>query len=970
MDQVDLKEKFPQMKPMSGAPILFRVNGCGLSVFGHRDDDPETRTYVKTYCLSFLLIPIIPICAYRVADAANGGWYFLGKEPLSGFARIYNYFLLSAILVLCGMSAWTAHIHSPEYKFGKSMAEAAELEASGQIIPAAQKYSGAFSLRTSQAPTAAEKFFALAKNNFQKLSPQEDIVLLNSLPLFAPPADVKKALNDMALARVGELKENDPRTALMLLDATRSVASDSAEKKKLREEILEKIVAKNPEDLEVVSELASLYEARKQFDKCEAVLAPVAKKLGSTDGARILGGIYAAAGKIEEAFALLAPYCEARLQKLHAAETAYNKSMENAWNQHLNQLKNGHGPRTFYNEIENMSQDRRDVRIQEYLNDQLQRDGNVKAAQDALAKQAVVVPVALDLGIVRLRRAQGMTDPAERKKELEAAEKLFLAIRGIAGQTDDYKLFFGQICYWLGKHEEGKKTFDDLLASKNRSNDMLMAVANVYKEVGAGVDGRALMEEAYNKETDRQKKFLIASARAAILIDLDDMIKWLKLCDPASAEDIASLNEALGRKDVREGNLVAAEKHLREALAGYQKMQKSGASLNNGALAAFALYSVTRNRKDFQQGLEMMEEAATLAPSNAILLINLSEHLLDEAAYNAIGSALDYNALNINPGMDKFAIVYNDVASREQLVKNFIAQPSYQRAMANFDRLLVIAPRNATVYQTLVGVLSFTRDAKKMAEVLERARHADIDPEHNIQTLEAYSGKKDDASRAEIDVVVKKFEKQVAANPAGKRAESICCAYLSTWLMAGRTVGAPYDTDRVVKLAERAYAAEISQQSRSCLLNALMTRALLAVEKQDAQFEALCKKFERMIATNRILAYALAQGGKTRDTILQNADIKRALELMKEDGKAQPDSREGWEWPFFSTTDPAEAQAIATALKAERVRLLTALSLLINNVDTGEALDAYFENLAAGDEAAGRKILQEFSARGAPVPQK
>ena len=33
------------------APFLFRLNGCGAGLYGHRDLDDETGTYVKTWFL-------------------------------------------------------------------------------------------------------------------------------------------------------------------------------------------------------------------------------------------------------------------------------------------------------------------------------------------------------------------------------------------------------------------------------------------------------------------------------------------------------------------------------------------------------------------------------------------------------------------------------------------------------------------------------------------------------------------------------------------------------------------------------------------------------------------------------------------------------------------------------------------------------------------------------------------------------
>ena len=74
--------------------------------------------------------------------------------------------------------------------------------------------------------------------------------------------------------------------------------------------------------------------------------------------------------------------------------------------------------------------------------------------------------------MVMLQRAQGQTDAAARKTQLESAEKVFLAIGGIAGRSDAYQLSLGQVDYWLGKQAEGCKLFDDYLAKKGASPRM------------------------------------------------------------------------------------------------------------------------------------------------------------------------------------------------------------------------------------------------------------------------------------------------------------------------------------------------------------------------------------------------------------------------------------------------------------------------------------------------------------------
>ena len=102
----ELRQLFPKMTPVSGPPTMFTLNGVGTTVYGERDRHELTNTYVKTLVFCILFVPIFFISSYRVQDAEEGGWYFLGKEPLSGFAKGWNYLVLSFILVMVGVGTW------------------------------------------------------------------------------------------------------------------------------------------------------------------------------------------------------------------------------------------------------------------------------------------------------------------------------------------------------------------------------------------------------------------------------------------------------------------------------------------------------------------------------------------------------------------------------------------------------------------------------------------------------------------------------------------------------------------------------------------------------------------------------------------------------------------------------------------------------------------------------------------------
>ncbi|MBN8616929.1 MAG: hypothetical protein J0L92_40475, partial [Deltaproteobacteria bacterium] len=83
-------------RPLTGVPPLFRINGCGASIYGERDRRSD-GSYVTTYCVALLFIPVWPISAYRVMDNGNGSYQFMAKEPVSAFARGYRWVVAALV---------------------------------------------------------------------------------------------------------------------------------------------------------------------------------------------------------------------------------------------------------------------------------------------------------------------------------------------------------------------------------------------------------------------------------------------------------------------------------------------------------------------------------------------------------------------------------------------------------------------------------------------------------------------------------------------------------------------------------------------------------------------------------------------------------------------------------------------------------------------------------------------------------
>src|SRR5437764_1168539 len=115
----ELFARFPEMKPISRPPALTTVNGFGGMLLGNRDRDAETGTYVKTLWFTFFFLPVVPLGAYRVADAPRGGWYFIGKVPLNRAAKLWPLFLSFFLAGSAGILLWTMHTRTPEYQAKK-----------------------------------------------------------------------------------------------------------------------------------------------------------------------------------------------------------------------------------------------------------------------------------------------------------------------------------------------------------------------------------------------------------------------------------------------------------------------------------------------------------------------------------------------------------------------------------------------------------------------------------------------------------------------------------------------------------------------------------------------------------------------------------------------------------------------------------------------------------------------------------
>lgn len=153
---LDLGELFPDMRPIQSPPSLFTLNGIGLTAYGKRDHEPQTGSHVITHFFAVLFIPIFALGAYRVIRAREGGWYFLGKVPISGAAKAWNVCTICAIVAVIAGVVISAQLSSDEAVAGRKIESARQAEEAGKLSAAAAEYADVATGNTSHVGAAQQ----------------------------------------------------------------------------------------------------------------------------------------------------------------------------------------------------------------------------------------------------------------------------------------------------------------------------------------------------------------------------------------------------------------------------------------------------------------------------------------------------------------------------------------------------------------------------------------------------------------------------------------------------------------------------------------------------------------------------------------------------------------------------------------------------------------------------------------------
>lgn len=789
-----------------------------------------------------------------------------------------------------------------------------------------------------------------------------------------PYPDVGPQLIEPVLEQAQKRRGEDLHWAL---EAVRGLEEFDTELERLvafREELLEERVAAAPDDVSAVIALAQIHEARGDLNRAIQLLEPHGERL-TGNGARILGQARVAQGDFEGAYPLLKSYTDENLEQLRLAEQVYDSAAEQAWNDEIKLLDGGDGPQSFYKSYETANTRQREELVSAHVNARMAENRRLQILREELLARSEVVPVALDLGLVQLRRAQQMADESARSAELQAAEQTFLSVRGFAGESDLYRLFLGQVYAWLDKQEEAQQLFDSLLESYDRSPEILIAVGNALRELGREQEYRAYCEEAYAKAPDATQKHAAAAARALSWKDLDDRIEWLGKADLKDPSTRASLASAEGERALSHGDRTLAAQKLEEALEIYEsalsEAPESPANLNNIALVHVSLFVATGKREYYTKSTELLERALQMAPSDSILLQNTAEAVLLDGTLSLFGDDLDYRHLPNPPDLNSADFFVDDPESRNQMRERIRRHDRLQQAQAYLERASIVAPQSVSVYSSQASYALAREDTRLLEALLSTLERGVADVSAAKQrSLRLYAGTEDEKHRERIQSFLERSHIQLeGARKVGGATFALAACQIAEATAGSVALGLPVDAAANVQMVREAHEAKPSLGTRTALAHALLLQADVALAEQDARYRSLRDQSRRGLTPGTRVALILCLDETLRPVILASPAVQEARESFAALGRRFPQLRGRTDWALHRYVDTAAAEQVQRALDSRSAASLALeIRALLAPLSATNASHRYLELARKGREAEGLKLLRSLEEQGVPLP--
>ena len=903
----------------------------------------------------------------------NGGETWMDQQSANQkLDRDGRIMLVVGVVFVVSLSVavyWNHHTSTPEYRIGKRFEAAQTALEAGRVADAMDHLRAAAESRTSWREPAREKLFGMASPSALDAMPAGD-----AAAVIGAAHDLQPEVVDTAFAMLDNLVDVDPAGGIAIVNTLEELVGEARQEElgRRRLELTEAWVEAEPGNLEPAVALALLLEPQGEVDRIEALLAPHASSLGEGEGARVLGQIYAFRNRVDEAFDLLAPYAERRLAAFHAAEQAYDAVLDDVWNETLAYLDSGAAPDTFYQDYEAADETGQYALIHAFYVERRDSSPEVEARLATYLEAAKIVPVAMDLGTVLLHQAQVQADAEVRQAQLRRAEQTFLAIQGIASESDEYRLYLGQVYYWLGNQDEGRALFQDLIESNQRSAAVLFSVASLLRDLGAEAEARELAEEAYEKSEPETGGYAVAKFLSLLGASIEDSVRWLERADPNDLSVRADLEYYAGRIAADEGDEAKALAHYQAALEHLSGLSESAHKHNEMALIRNAQYALSADLSDLEASLALLDRAVELEGSDAITVYNAASQHLKYAYSQLFAEYVDLTEAPVSPGRDALRYLYADHVERQALADRLRANPSLGKAISYLQRSMMLSPNNPAPYSDAANLFLLLDDDDGLAVVARQLENANLDLSEEESDYQLYLAAETAetlaaARESQIEYLSAELKKREGQDLVGSMLVGLLVeAEVQRAAVAKMTV-----SEDILHQARLTYEAFPSIKSHLGLSSLLLQRAAHWLADNDDAFALAYEEHGPTLGPKRLLTLAMQGSTTWRRALLANEDFREYLTLLYREMEAFPSSPSAQDWAILRYADPDRAGNVASSLAAsERSRLLELIGARSNLRTPATLLDRYWFKLATGDAAGAEAILKQVAQAGVKLPLK
>jgi hypothetical protein len=825
-------------RPITSAPPLFRLNGCGVGLYGSRDETPD-GWYVATYCIAILFIPVFPLTAYRVRHAGGNSYQFLAKEPLGPIARAWQLAVAAAAAIGIGWSGVASWLDSPDHKAKVAIEAAQAAEAKGDRGDALEKYAAVvrdYDGLTGAAAPAVEAVLRLSAANVpdpctaasvdkvgrvvdewgqmpagarataagplvQRLEgwatqigdgsvEQVDAALevldmaakvaesggdraeidarrgrlrrtmaqkveatrpLQALALYvAPPADAE------SLAAAGRIIDGFGDAPSLWIEAEHDVGAwaDEADKRvdlrqaagRVRERLrvaregafadqplieagdekkLAAALARTPGDQEVAGAIAQIRRRHGDLKGALATLGALGPPGRMTAAAQqLLADCHVDAGDLAKAETILSGLVAERLPAFQIAQRELMSAVESTQQRLIAQAKAGNVDEAEMRRIGSAPESEQGAMFREWLNKQLDADPKLSALRSEYVRRVQVVPAALSLGLIELRRANAAASAEDRKALYAAAEKVFLSIRNEAEGNPGFHLALGQVYHRLGRAPDGDKELEHLLDRKDPQ--LTLGVAHVYRDLGLPVRAQQITLSFWTSATDKAWKDRAAELMSHLVNEIasneDDEEMWLKRSDQSSPEVKRRLLGIEARRLRRQGKLAEADRAFQRICDELDRdAGHDAAAANNAAVAYLERYSTFGDPAHLRAAVKQFEAARRLSPQDAIVTHNLADALGYQATVTVLDRWIKTKSLALEEG--DASVVLGAMLSgplRDEVLAALRKDPSFHRSLDLSQEEQALAPQRATGYERQIRWLRWTDDDKALVDLQKR----------------------------------------------------------------------------------------------------------------------------------------------------------------------------------------------------------------------------------------------------------